>query len=77
MSIQHAYFAPEEITVLREALNHAWAKMTQKERLQHTQSELAEHILKLAARGERDPAQLCDFALQKTRERAIWIDMAS
>jgi hypothetical protein len=77
MSIQHACFAPEEITLLREALDHAWTRMSPKEQSEHTKSELAEQILKLAARGERDPVQLCDYALQKTRERAVWLEMAS
>ena len=70
-------FAPDEIELLRHALQDAWAALDCKEQARIAKSELAEHILKLAASGERDPRQLCDFALQRSRERAVWLDLAS
>lgn len=70
-------FAPDEIELLRQVLEDAWAALNSKEQAQIAKSELAEHILKLAASGERDPRELCDFALQRSRERAVWFDLAS
>jgi hypothetical protein len=75
--IGNAHFAPEEIELLREALDEAWARLDGQEQLQICKSELAEHILKLAGNGERDRVQLRDFALQRARERAVWLDLAS
>jgi hypothetical protein len=51
--------------------------MSPKEQSMYYRSGLAEHILKLAADGERDPVQLRDYALRRTRERAVSIDLAS
>jgi len=69
MSVQQgACFSPEEIEVLRKALESAWIRMSRKEQSQHNKSGLAAHILKLAADGERDPGQLCEYALRRTRE---------
>ena len=70
-------FAPDEIELLRHVLQDAWAALNYKEQARIAKSELAEHILKLAASGERDPHQLCNFALQRSRERAVWLDLAS
>jgi hypothetical protein len=77
MSLQRgACFSPEEIEILRQALDSAWARMSLKEQSEYNRSGLAEHILKLAADGERDPVRLRDYALRKTRERAVWLDLA-
>ena len=74
---QSAHYAPEEIEVLRQALDQAWASLSSREQGQISKSELAEHILKLAAAGERDRKQLCQFALQRSRERTVWLELAS
>jgi hypothetical protein len=77
MSVQQgACFSPEEIEVLRRVLDSAWAKMSRKEQLEHNRSGLAVHILKLAADGERDPSQLCEYALRRTRQEGCPLDMA-
>ncbi len=77
MLTRGAHFTPDEIDLLRHALEDAWAALNCKEQAHIAKSELAEHILKLAAAGERDPRQLCDFSLQKSREKAILFDLAS
>lgn len=77
MSLQRgACFSPEEIDVLRKALDSAWARMSLKEQSECNRSGIAEHILKLAADGERNPVQLRDYALRKIRERAVRLDLA-
>ncbi len=73
----NVHFLPEEIELLRNVLDDAWASLNSKEQTFIAKSELAEHILRLAADGERDPRQLRDFALQKSRERAVQFDLAS
>jgi len=50
--------------------------MSRKEQLEHNRSGLAVHILKLAADGERDPSQLCEYALRRTRQEGCPLDMA-
>jgi hypothetical protein len=72
-----ACFSPEEIAILDEALEAALAKLSAREHAEVSRSDLAEHILKLAADGERDPVQLREYALRRTRERAVWLDLAS
>jgi hypothetical protein len=72
-----AHYAPEEIAVLRQAVDQAWASLSVREQGHISKSEVAEHILKLAAAGERDVDQLCHFALQRSRERSVWLELAS
>jgi hypothetical protein len=50
--------------------------MSLKEQSECNRSGIAEHILKLAADGERNPVQLRDYALRKIRERAVRLDLA-
>jgi hypothetical protein len=51
-------YDPETVTLLRAALDAAWDTLSSAEQAGTTKSELAQRMLKLAARGERDPARL-------------------
>ena len=71
-------FAPEEIELVRQALELAWSRLSGEEQLHVLRRELAVRILKLVARASAtNPDHLCDFALQKSRERAVRPDLAS
>ncbi len=58
-----AYFDLETVLFLRETLEDAWACVPHAQRATITKSELAERILKTAAKGERDRERLVDAAL--------------
>jgi hypothetical protein len=58
-----ANFDPETVSLLRAALDDAWACLPPEQRAITSQSILAEGILKLAAEGERNPNCLRDAAL--------------
>jgi hypothetical protein len=58
-----ANFDPETVSLLRAALDNAWACLSPEQQQRTSQSILAEGILKLAAEGERDPKCLRDAAL--------------
>ncbi len=58
-----AYFDLETVLFLRETLEDAWACLPAGQRGTTTKSELAERILKTAAKGERDRERLVDAAL--------------
>jgi hypothetical protein len=51
-------YDPETVSVLRAALDAAWDTLSAGQQARTTKSELAQRMLKLAARGERDPARL-------------------
>jgi hypothetical protein len=51
-------FEPEMIALMRAALDEAWSTLPFERQARTSKSELAERILKLAARGERDPVRL-------------------
>ena len=56
-------FTPETMTLLRDALEDAWAALRPDERARATRDMLAARLLELAAAGERDPARLRSEAL--------------
>jgi hypothetical protein len=56
-------YEPETIELLRAALDEAWASLSAAQQSQTTKTVLATRILKLAARGERDPVRLRTAAL--------------
>jgi hypothetical protein len=58
-----AYFDLETVALLRKVVEGAWASLRPGQRETTSRSLLAEHILKSAARGERDPSRLHDDAL--------------
>jgi hypothetical protein len=51
-------YDPETVTLLRSVLDAAWKSLSPAQQARTTKSELAHRMLKLAARGERDPARL-------------------
>lgn len=60
-----AYFDLETVALLREVLEDAWALLRPEQRATMLKTTLAERILKLAARGERDRERLLDAALME------------
>ena len=58
-----AYFDIETVSALREILEDAWGCLSPEQQEKVSRSLLAERILKAAAQGERDRAQLLDAAL--------------
>jgi hypothetical protein len=57
------YLDSETITLLREALDDAWACLPPEQRARMQKTTLAVRILKSAAQGERDRKRLRDAAL--------------
>ena len=53
-----AYFDLETVALLREILDDAWASLRPEQQATMLKTTLAERILNLAARGERDREQL-------------------
>jgi hypothetical protein len=56
-------YDPETIEVLKSALDEAWAALSADRQARTSKTALAERILKLAAKGERDPIRLRMAAL--------------
>jgi hypothetical protein len=56
------YFDLDTVLLLRETLDDAWTSLPPKQRATTSKTLLAEHILKVAAKGERDPERLIDAA---------------
>jgi hypothetical protein len=52
------YFDPDTIALLRATLDRAWANLPESQQAVTRRSILAEHILRAAAQGERDPDRL-------------------
>lgn len=57
------YFDLETVATLREAVEEAWLSLPLQQRAVTSRTLLAEPILKLAAKGERDPHRLRNYAL--------------
>ncbi|MGY2907007.1 hypothetical protein ACVWVY_006028 [Bradyrhizobium sp. URHC0002] len=53
-----AHYDPETLVILRKVLDAAWADLPDGSESETLKSEMAHHILKLAADGERDPVRL-------------------
>ena len=64
MSKEPMHFDPETITVLKETLDDAWARLRPQQQATMLKSTLAERLLKSAAQGERDRKRLLDAALR-------------
>jgi hypothetical protein len=58
-----AHYGPETLTILRKVLDDAWATLPDGSKSETLKSEMAQHILKLAADGVRDPVRLQASAL--------------
>jgi hypothetical protein len=56
-------FDPETVTALREILDDAWTCLPPETQATIQKTALAERILKLAGKGERDRKRLRDAAL--------------
>ena len=63
-----AHYDPETLILLRTVLDEAWAALPDSSKSQTFKSEMAQHILKQAADGVRDPVKLraSAFALAPT-----------
>jgi len=67
-----AHYDPETLIVLRNALDEAWAALPDGSKSETLKSEMAQHILKQAADGVRDPVRLRASALASVpRARAM------
>lgn len=58
-----AHYDPETLVLLRKVLDEAWAVLPDGSRSETVKSEMAQHILKQAADGVRDPVRLRASAL--------------
>jgi hypothetical protein len=58
-----ARYDPETLTVLRIALDEAWALLPDDRKSESQKSDMAQRILKKAAEGVRDPVRLRASAL--------------
>ena len=61
-----ALYDPETLVLLRQVLDEAWAALPDHFKSQTLKSEVAQHILKQAANGVRDPVRLRASALVRT-----------
>ena len=53
-----AHYDPETLSLLRNVLDEAWATLPDGSKSETVKSEMAQHILKQAADGVRDPVRL-------------------
>jgi hypothetical protein len=58
-----AQYDPETLTVLRAALDEAWALLPENRKSEAQKSDMAQRILRKAAEGVRDPVRLRASAL--------------
>jgi hypothetical protein len=58
-----AHYDPETLIILRKVLDDAWAALPDSSKSETVKSEMAQHILKQAADGVRDPVRLGASAL--------------
>jgi hypothetical protein len=58
-----AHYDPETLILLRKVLDEAWAALPDGSKSDTVKSEMAQHILKQAADGVRDPVRLRASAL--------------
>ena len=58
-----AHYDPETLILLRKVLDEAWEDLPDGSKCETVKSEMAQHILKRAADGVRDPRRLGASAL--------------
>jgi hypothetical protein len=58
-----AHYDPETLNLLRKVLDEVWAALPNGSKSETVKSEMAQHILKQAANGVRDPVRLRASAL--------------
>jgi hypothetical protein len=61
-------FDPETIAILEAVLDEAWAPIQAQRNGNTTRAALADRILNLAVKGERNPARLLDGALSRSKK---------
>jgi hypothetical protein len=59
-------YDPETLNVMRDALDQAWALLSDEDKVVSLKSDMVHRILKCASDGERDPARLRAAALMGT-----------
>jgi hypothetical protein len=62
MGVMGAY-GPEILNMMRDALDEAWALLSDEHKAVTSKSDMAQRILGCASEGERDPARLRAAAL--------------
>ena len=65
-----AHYDPETLIILRKVLDDAWAALPDSSKSETVKSEMAQHILKQAADGVRDPMWLRACVLANTAHRS-------
>ena len=63
-------FDPETLAILEGVFDEAWVSIQAQRNGNITRAALAERILTLAVKGERNPAQLLDGALSRSKTDA-------
>ena len=61
-------FDPETLAILEGVFDEAWASIQAQQNGNITRAALAERILTLAVKGERNPARLLDGALSRSKK---------
>jgi hypothetical protein len=62
-----AVFDPETLALMKSSLDAAWSQLNPVQQARASKINMAEKILKAAARGERDPMRLRASALLAAR----------
>ena len=65
-----AHYDPETLIILRKVLDDAWAALPDGSKSEAVKSEMAQHILKQAANGVRDPVRLRASVLARAGSNA-------
>ena len=60
-------FGPHTLAILEGVLDEAWASIQAQRNGNTTRAALADRILNLAVKGERNPARLLDGALSRSK----------
>ena len=63
-------FDPKTLAILEGVFDEAWASIQAERNANITRAALAERILNLAVKGERNPARLLDGALSRSKTDA-------
>ena len=61
-------FGPHTLAILEGVLDEAWASIQAQRNGNTTRAALADRILNLAVKGERNPARLLDGALSRSKK---------
>lgn len=64
-------FDPDMVRQLEDVLDQAWASLSPRQRERTTKSHVAQRILELAKRGERDPCRLRAYAVLEVLQSGV------